>query len=264
MENRIHPKRLLLVDDDDLSREVLTIQIAAEGYLVETATSGDAAWSRLAQPALRWPDALLIDLQMEGTSGAELGRRVRSVPRSPAEPQIVLLAMSASEPTEDLTPVFDGFLLKPFLIAQLVDALMLSGPYPPASATAPAPATCADPNTWPAEAGIDASIYRKLAASMPADRLQQLYTLCIDDAEARIGRMRLASTSGNNAAYCEQAHAIKGGSSMVGAVELARLAARAEETGIEAANHVASFNELLQACDQLRRILVGQVNQINT
>ncbi len=42
---------------------------------------------------------------------------------------------------------------------------------------------------------------------------------------------------------------------MVGAVELHRLAAAAEEIGVDAANHVASLDEMMIAWERLRRIL---------
>ena len=43
------PFRLLLIEDDELSREVLTLQMAAQGYQVESAESGDTALLQLQQ-----------------------------------------------------------------------------------------------------------------------------------------------------------------------------------------------------------------------
>ena len=70
------PARVLVIDDDDLSREVLALLLHHEGYATETADSGDAALEQLG--ATRpLPDVVLADLQMPGTTGRELVGRLR-------------------------------------------------------------------------------------------------------------------------------------------------------------------------------------------
>jgi CheY-like chemotaxis protein/HPt (histidine-containing phosphotransfer) domain-containing protein len=256
MSNGDHPIRLLLVEDDELSRELLALQVAAHGYQVATADSGEAALLHLQQTQQGLPDAVLADLQMPGTSGLELARLLRLASNCPGT---ILLAMSASRPQQDLSGAYDGFLLKPFTMEQLAEALEQ-----PAEAltsrSAAAPGAPEDP--WPdsaeaADPSLDAVVYQQLSSSIPAAQLQQLYALCINDAETRIGRMRLAATDDDNATYRQQAHAIKGGCGLVGAAQLRRLAAAAEERGIAPANHSASLDEMLAACRRLRRILIA-------
>jgi CheY-like chemotaxis protein len=246
MKNGDGPIQLLLVDDDGLTREVLTLQILAQGYQVETVDSGDAALRRLQRTGQRPPDVVLTDMQMPGISGLELSRQLRMAADGAGSPGMVLLAMSASTPEENLTGAFDGFLLKPFTMKQL--AAMLNG-----SANEHGAGEAA-----PSENNLDESVYLSMAATMQPSQLQQLYTLCIDDAEGRIGRMRLAAAAADESAFRKEAHAIKGGCSMVGAIELHRLAAAAEENGIAPANHVVSLDEMLMACERLRRILVAR------
>jgi HPt (histidine-containing phosphotransfer) domain-containing protein len=161
-------------------------------------------------------------------------------------PDMVLLAMSASNPEENLTGGFDGFLLKPFTMKQLTAIIERSVDGPVAEETTPSGLV------------LDEAIYQRMAASMQPSQLQQLYELCIDDAEARSRRMRLVAQAADDTAFRKEAHAIKGGCSMVGAVELHRLAAAAEDHGIGPANHVVSLNEMLMACGRLRRILVAR------
>jgi DNA-binding response OmpR family regulator len=249
MKNTDEPVRLLLIEDDELTREVLTLQMIAQGYQVETAESGDAALLKLEQTQHRLPDAVLTDLQLPGTSGLDLLRLLRAA----SDAGTALLAMSASLPDDEILRGFDGFLLKPFTMKQLTAALQPStarpsGLVPTAPATSP---STTSPN-------LDEAVYLRLAGSMPAPQLQQLYALCIDDASARLGRMRLAAADRDDITYRSEAHAIKGGCSMVGAVELHRLAAAAEEGGLPAANHVASLDEMVSACERLRRILVAR------
>jgi CheY-like chemotaxis protein/HPt (histidine-containing phosphotransfer) domain-containing protein len=246
MKNTDEPVRLLLIEDDELSREVLTLQMTAQGYQIETAESGDAALLQLEQMQHRLPDAVLTDIQLPGTSGQELLRLLRAV----SDAGTTLLAMSASQPNDEIVSGFDGFLLKPFTMKQLAAALQPGTTIPSSIAT-----TANRSTDGPS---LDEALYLRLANSMSASQLQQLYALCIDDASARLSRMRLAAVAADDDTYRKEAHAIKGGSSMVGATELHRLASAAEEGGLSAANHVASLDEMLGACHRLHRILVAR------
>jgi CheY-like chemotaxis protein/HPt (histidine-containing phosphotransfer) domain-containing protein len=245
MKNSDKPLRLLLIEDDELSREVLILQMTAQGYQVEPAESGDAALLLLEQMRHSLPDAVLTDLQLPDTSAQALLHRLRTIIGTGTP----LLAMSASQPENEILSGFDGFLLKPFTMKQLAAALQPNA-NPPNTAPVGSPST--------ASHGLDEAVYLHLAGSMSASQLQQLYALCIDDAATRLSRMRLAAANADDPAYRKEAHAIKGGCSMVGATELHRLASVAEEGGLSTANHVASLNEMLRACERLRRILVAR------
>ena len=236
--------QILLVDDDELTREVLTLQMTAQGYDVHAADSGEAALHHLRQSSKRLPDAVLTDLQMPGLSGLELCRQLRLA----ASPAMRLLAMSASHPAEDLLDTFDAFLIKPFTMNQLAEALNQNK-------------TATTASLGDNSSNLDETIYQRIASSMTATQLHQLYDFCLSDAQARIARMRLAASSGDDATFRKEAHTIKGGCGMVGALELQRLAAEAEQSGITPANYVASLNEMLNACERLRRILVARQNR---
>lgn len=119
MKNTDEPVRLLLIEDDELTREVLTLQMIAQGYQVETVESGDTALLKLEQTQHRLPDAVLTDLQLPGTSGQKLLRLLRAA----SDAGTTLLAMSASQPDDEILRGFDGFLLKPFTMKQLAAAL---------------------------------------------------------------------------------------------------------------------------------------------
>jgi CheY-like chemotaxis protein len=243
------PIRLLLIEDDELSREVLTLQMTAQGYQVEATESGDAALLRLQQTRPHLPDAVLTDLRLPGIAGQELLQRLRAT----SEASMTLVAMSASQPEDELLNGFDGFLLKPFTMAQLAAALRPSADR--LSDKAPITPDANPPSTGPS---LDEAVYLRFADSMPASQLQQLYSLCLDDASTRLSRMRVAATNADDPTYRKEAHAIKGGCSMVGATELHNLASAAEEGGLLAANHLASLDEMLIARERLRRILVAR------
>jgi HPt (histidine-containing phosphotransfer) domain-containing protein len=71
--------------------------------------------------------------------------------------------------------------------------------------------------------------------------------------------MRSSASAGDDAAYRREAHAIKGGCGLVGALELQSIAASEENAGITA-NHVATLDEILAAAERLKRMLVAQRN----
>ena len=96
--------QLMIVDDDEVSREVLCLLVEAEGYGVTAVESGDAALAAVEDGAR--PDAILTDMQMPGITGTALAEALRAVC-----PAARLIGMSASG---DGAAGFDGFLRKPF------------------------------------------------------------------------------------------------------------------------------------------------------
>lgn len=234
------PVRVLVVDDDALSREVFALLLHDAGYDVETADSGDAALLHL-QTAYPSPDVVLADLQMPGTAGKELALRLRSL----CGAATTLLAMSASDPDDASDQEFDGLLLKPFTMEAFAAAVAGRKPgVPQRSGGAAAPV-------------LDEAVYRKLAGAMRPPQLEKLYTLCLNDAAGRLTMMQRAAAEGNDAAYKTEAHAVKGGCGMVGALELQTLATSMERRGLSD-DHVASLKEFTVACERLRGMLIAR------
>ncbi len=243
MKNQIAPLRILVVDDDALSREVLALLLEHVGYIVEAADSGDAAMRYLTSSNGPSPDVVLADMQMPGTAGSALARELRDLCGTATK----LLAMSGSVPDDEATREFDGLLLKPFNMDELTAAIATHDHVDEALNEA----------VHQNLISLNETIYEKLAGSMRSERLEQLYALSLSDTEQRIVRMQQAASNKDNAWYRREAHAINGGCGMVGAVELHTLAASMEEKGIDA-NHLASLDELILAWKRLRRILVAR------
>lgn len=67
---------LLLVDDDDTFRQVLTRAMQKRGFLVSEADSAERAWQIVQQDV---PEYAIIDLKMPGDSGLVLVRRIHAL-----------------------------------------------------------------------------------------------------------------------------------------------------------------------------------------
>jgi CheY-like chemotaxis protein len=315
MTSQSKPLRVLIVDDDAMSRELLAVLLEGEGYAVECAESGETALALLHRGD-RAPDLVLVDAQMPGLTGTRLAGKLRRACASTT----LLLAMSGSRPPEEALSRFDGFLLKPFKMKEVAAALSSSSPRECADAmkrptkrerwgvvTGPAGRSSSRPklisiqasaspsasngsmhtrsqsqsqrqSAEPAEAilsdrsgealvevpVLDETIYRQLAAAMPAPQLRQMYALCMDDTRERIAEMRRLVAEHAPALFARQAHAIQGGCGMLGATELQRMAAELEANGLETtaadgAHEVNSLDKLTAACDRLECILGSRV-----
>jgi HPt (histidine-containing phosphotransfer) domain-containing protein len=116
-----------------------------------------------------------------------------------------------------------------------------------------------------AESVLNQTTYRRIAASMPATKVQEMYDLFIADARKRIALMHQLAITGDTARFSREAHAIKGSSGMLGAINIRAIATRLELLSHTPAgsmqpveNNVNSLDELSDACTQLQRILVSR------
>jgi len=69
-----HPARILIVDDERHNRQLMEIMLGAEGYLLQTAASGEEA---LAMVARQPPDLILLDIMMPGLDGYQVAARIK-------------------------------------------------------------------------------------------------------------------------------------------------------------------------------------------
>ncbi len=131
--------QLLVVDDDDDTREFLIALLEDEGSVVRSAASVAGALAALES---YWPDLLLSDIGMPEADGYELIRRVREmeVLRGGKIPAIALTAYAREEERKQaLEAGFQMHLSKPVDINKLIVAIanltgMLGNPAPTGSA----------------------------------------------------------------------------------------------------------------------------------
>lgn len=109
--------RILVVDDDQESRNLLSEVLAANGYSVEVAEDGKGLWKALDQYGGR--AIILIDLRMPGESGLDLLRKLQ---RKKIACDAILMTSFITGAERDLALELGvkGFLEKPFRLAELV------------------------------------------------------------------------------------------------------------------------------------------------
>jgi CheY-like chemotaxis protein len=117
----MNKRTILLVDDEPHVIRVLRLMLEREGYEVSSANDGHEALDKM---ALRRPDVLVSDIQMDGMNGRDLCRTVRE--RYPDEPFLILVmtSMTASGEREWVRALANvEFLEKPLSPRQLVARL---------------------------------------------------------------------------------------------------------------------------------------------
>jgi two-component system phosphate regulon response regulator OmpR len=103
---------VLVVDDDDRLRDLLSRYLTENGFLVTTASG--AAEARALFSSLAF-DALVLDIMMPGETGLSLTQALRSDPSMPSLP--VLLLTARGEPMDRIDGLekgADDYLVKPF------------------------------------------------------------------------------------------------------------------------------------------------------
>ena len=121
-----HGRRVLLVEDNELNREIAVEILHEYGFLVDTAENGAIAVDKVrSSPAGRY-DLVLMDIQMPVMDGYTATQRIRAL-NDPARAAVPIVAMTANVFEEERKRAFDcgmnAFLSKPLVIEALIDVL---------------------------------------------------------------------------------------------------------------------------------------------
>ena len=93
-------KRILLVEDIELNREIAEVILTEAGFLVESAPDGTDAVAMMEKAEEYYYDAILMDVQMPIMDGYEATRTIRNMPRKDVK-DLPIIAMTANALEED-------------------------------------------------------------------------------------------------------------------------------------------------------------------
>ena len=119
-------KRILLVEDNELNREIAEEIIGETGVTVECAENGREALEKFESSDENYYSMILMDIQMPVMNGYEASEAIRRLPRADAA-GIPIIAMTANAFAEDIkrskNAGMNEHLTKPLDIAQLMKCL---------------------------------------------------------------------------------------------------------------------------------------------
>jgi len=113
--------KVLVVDDEENIRELLSVSLKFQGYQVDTAADGPSAIDKC---RTRKPDVLILDVMMPGMDGFGLLRRLRA--DGVEAPALFLSARdSVADKVNGLTIGGDDYVTKPFSLEEVVARLQV-------------------------------------------------------------------------------------------------------------------------------------------
>ena len=105
-------KRILLIEDQDDNRQIVRDLMAASGYELIEATTGEEG---IAAAARERPDLILMDIQLPGIDGYEVTRRIKANPQLKSIPIIAVTSYALSgDDKKAFAAGCDGYVTKPY------------------------------------------------------------------------------------------------------------------------------------------------------
>lgn len=117
-------KRILLVEDNDLNREIANVILSEKGIVVDEATNGHEAVECIRNKGVDYYDFVLMDIQMPFMNGYEATAEIRKLPQAG---KLVIIALSANAFEEDkkasIAAGMNDHLAKPIDFQDMIDTL---------------------------------------------------------------------------------------------------------------------------------------------
>jgi len=115
------PTRILIVEDNEMNRDMLSRRLARRGYEVAIAVDGEQG---LAMAQAEPPALILMDMSLPGLDGWEATRRLKTMPETRAIPVIALTAHAmAGDREKAVAAGCDDFDTKPVDLTRLLEKI---------------------------------------------------------------------------------------------------------------------------------------------
>ncbi len=119
-------KKILLVEDNELNREIATEILQEVGFSLETAEDGMVAVEKMQRADTGKYDLILMDIQMPKMDGYKATREIRKL-KEPEKANIPVIAMTANAFAQDRQKAFEagmnGYIAKPIDISKMLEVL---------------------------------------------------------------------------------------------------------------------------------------------
>lgn len=124
--NTFKGRRLLLVEDNELNREIAATILKEVGFIIDTAVDGQDAVNIIKESPASLYELILMDVQMPVMNGYEATRTIRSLD-DPVKANIPIIAMTANVFKKDLNDAreagMNGHIAKPLDIEKMFATL---------------------------------------------------------------------------------------------------------------------------------------------
>jgi two-component system sensor histidine kinase RpfC len=210
---RVRTLRVLVADDQQANRTVLTRILERAGHRVQQASDGEQALDLLELDNI---DLAIVDMHMPRLSGLDVLRQLRYMQAGGKRtPVIVLSADATAQAARDAEEAgAPAFLTKPVMVARLLETI--------ADLISPTKLPAVRPLTDIARPSINPAVLEELAGMQLGEAfLRDFVEQCIKDAGECLGELRRQSLSRDWAEARETAHALKGIAENLGATLVA-------------------------------------------
>jgi two-component system sensor histidine kinase/response regulator len=256
-------KRVLIAEDNEYNRQVLSMMLEEWGCRVETANDGEKAVAVVLGGGV---DLVLMDVQMPVVDGLEAARRIRALPGPESATPIIAATAHAFPADRDrcLKAGMDDYLSKPVDEEALLGAMtgLLSGSGQARAASA-ASGGIPDGKAGPAErpaapAGTDLEAYLKTGNSLQLSIARKLAPRFAEDTHRRLQVLRELQAAGDGEELAREAHAIAGAAATIGAIGVESIS---REIMDRAAGDVGAMGGLI---DELQQSLEATLSLLQT
>jgi signal transduction histidine kinase/DNA-binding response OmpR family regulator/HPt (histidine-containing phosphotransfer) domain-containing protein len=232
---RLRDARVLLVEDNELNREVALGLLEDAHMSIDLAENGEVAVQKVGEKKY---DIVLMDMQMPVMDGIMATKAIRSDPRLCTLPIVAMTAnVMAADRENCIKAGMNDHVAKPIDPDELFTVLLRwikprEGDSPvisDATSTPNSPTTVISPDSNPLEiAGVDTRSALKRSGGN-RKRYESLLRKFAQPSAGSIEEIRAALAAGDVPTAVRAAHSLKGASANLGAISLAEIAAKAED-----------------------------------
>lgn len=102
--------KILIVEDDELLREIYSDTLTGEGYTIDTAQDGEEAFTKMSQGG--W-DLVLLDIVIPKMSGLDVAQKIKETPPTVPNKSIVFLTnLDKGDEIKTALELGKGYLIK--------------------------------------------------------------------------------------------------------------------------------------------------------